>query len=156
VSEREQPSESSIEAPADATPEGRATGPSGADEPPAARPYDPERGLRGAMSATLLLEGITVLLAIPVARNTGNGISAWGVVAIVLLAVALIAACAFVRRPWAVSMIVGLQALTVCGWFLSAPLGMIGVIFGLVWVVIFYLRAEFRRRAAAGTLPRAG
>jgi len=120
------------------------------------RPYDPERGLRGAMSATLLLEGITVLLAIPVARNTGNGTSGWGVLAIVVLAFALIAACAFVRRPFAVAMIIGLQLVTLLGWFISAPLGIVGVIFSLVWLIIFYLRAEFRRRAAAGTLPRAG
>jgi len=120
------------------------------------RSYDPERGLRGAMSATLLLEGITVLLAIPVARNTGNGTSGWGVLAIVVLAFALIAACAFVRRPFAVAMIIGLQLVTLLGWFISAPLGIVGVIFSLVWLIIFYLRAEFRRRAAAGTLPRAG
>jgi hypothetical protein len=120
------------------------------------RPNDPERGLRGAMSATLLLEGITVLLAIPVARNTGNGTSGWGVLAIVVLAFALIAACAFVRRPFAVAMIIGLQLVTLLGWFISAPLGIVGVIFSLVWLIIFYLRAEFRRRAAAGTLPRAG
>ncbi len=120
------------------------------------RPYDPERGLRGAMSATLLLEGITVLLAIPVARNTGNGTSGWGVLAIVVLAFALLAACAFVRRPFAVAMIIGLQLVTLLGWFISAPLGIVGVIFSLVWLIIFYLRAEFRRRAAAGTLPRAG
>jgi hypothetical protein len=125
------------------------------DVPPS-RPYDPERGLRGAMSATLLLEGVTVLLAIPVARNTGNGTSGWGVVAIVVLAFALIAACASVRKPYAVGMIIGLQLLTVLGWVISAPLGIVGVIFSLVWLTIFYLRAEFRRRAAAGTLPRAG
>jgi hypothetical protein len=120
------------------------------------RPYDPERGLRAAMSATLLLEGITVLLAIPVARNTGNGTSGWGVLAIVVLAFALIAACAFVRKPYAAAMIIGLQLLTLLGWFISAPLGIVGVIFSLVWLTIFYLRAEFRRRAAAGTLPGAG
>jgi len=67
------------------------------------RPYDPERGLRGAMSSTLLLEGITVLLAIPVARNTGNGTSGWGVLAIVVLAFALLAACALVRRHFPVA-----------------------------------------------------
>ena len=40
------------------------------------RPYDPERGLRGVMSATLVLEAITVLLSIPVAANTGAGVGA--------------------------------------------------------------------------------
>ncbi len=67
------------------------------------------------MSATLLLEGITVLLAIPVARNTGNGTSGWGVVAILVLAFALIAACAFVRKPYATAMIIVLQVLDPAG-----------------------------------------
>ncbi len=128
-------------------------------EPPAAapavRPYDPERGLRGAMSATLVLEGLTVLLSIPVARNTGNGTSALGVIAIVLLALAMFAACAFVRRPYATPMIIGLQVLTILGWLISGPLGAIGIIYSLVWGVIFWMRTEFRRRQAAGTLPTA-
>ena len=120
------------------------------------RPYDPERGLRGAMSATLVLEGLTILLSIPVARNTGNGTTAWGVIAIVALALATIAACAFVRRPYATALIVGLQVLTILGWLISGPLGAVGIIFSLVWGVIFWMRTEFRRRQAAGTLPTAG
>lgn len=119
------------------------------------RPYDPERGLRGAISATLVLQAITVLLAIPVARNTGDGTGAGGVVAIVVLAFALIGACAFVKRPWIAWLVAGLTALTIAGWLISGPLGLIGVVFALVWTVIFWLRAEFRRRMAAGRLPTA-
>jgi Protein of unknown function (DUF4233) len=119
------------------------------------RPYDPERGLRGAISATLFLQAITVLLAIPVASNTGDGTGTAGIIAIVLLAFALIAACAFVKKPWIVWLVAGLTALTIAGWFISGPLGLIGVVFALVWMVIFWLRAEFRRRMAAGRLPTA-
>ncbi len=119
------------------------------------RPYDPERGLRGAISATLVLQAISVLMAIPVARNTGDGTGAGGVVAIVVLAFALIGACAFVKRPWIVWLVAGLTALTIAGWLISGPLGLIGVVFALVWTVIFWLRAEFRRRMAAGRLPTA-
>ena len=58
-------------------------------EPPAPaprRPYDPEKGLRGVMSATLVLEAITVLLAIPVAANTGGGVGPLGLIIICALA----------------------------------------------------------------------
>ncbi len=122
-------------------------------DPGTPRPYDPERGLRGVMSATLILEAIVVLLAIPVARNTGAGTGALGVVAICLLAVALIALCAFVGRTWFIGAALALQGLTVLGWLITATLGVMGIVFGLVWALILWFRSEFRRRLAAGTLP---
>lgn len=117
------------------------------------RPYDPERGLRGVMSGLLVLEAITVLLAIPVAANTGAGAGPVGVTLIAALAVAHIAACVVVARPFAFPVIGALQVLMIAGWAISAPLGVMGIVFALVWGIIFYFRAEFRRRQAAGTLP---
>lgn len=117
------------------------------------RPYDPERGLRGVMSGLLILEAITVLLAIPVAAKTGGGAGPVGVTLIAALAVAHIAACVLVARPFAFLVIGALQVLMIAGWAISAPLGVMGIVFALVWGTIFYFRAEFRRRQAAGTLP---
>lgn len=117
------------------------------------RPYDPERGLRGVMSGLLILEAVTVLLAIPVAEKTGGGAGPVGVTLIAALAVAHIAACAVVARPFAFSLIAALQGLMIAGWVISASLGVMGIVFALVWAVIFYFRVEFRRRQAAGTLP---
>ena len=126
-----------------------------ADESPAApRPYDPERGLRGVMSATLVLEAVVVLLSIPVAANTGHGTSALGVLAICLLAVALIATCAFVSRPFFLPVAITLQVLMVLGWFITPSLGVVGLVFGAVWALVIWFRNEFRRRMAAGTLPK--
>ena len=120
---------------------------------PQTRPYDPERGLRGAMSATLVLEAIVVLLSIPVAANTGSGTSGFGVLLICLLAVAMIALCAFVGRPWFLRAALTLQALTILGWLITPALGVMGIVFGAVWGSIIWFRNEFRRRLAAGTLP---
>lgn len=120
---------------------------------PISKPYDPERGLRGVMSATLILEAIVVLLSIPVASNTGSGTSAVGVVLICVLAVALIAACAFVSRPWFVPAALTLQGLMILGWLITPSLGVMGIVFGLVWSLVIWFRNEFRRRLAAGTLP---
>ncbi len=120
------------------------------------RPYDPERGLRGVMSATLVLEAVVVLLSIPVASNTGAGTSWPGVVAICLLAAALIAACAFVGRPWFLTAALTLQALMILGWLITPSLGVMGIVFSLVWALVIWFRNEFRRRASAGTLPKPG
>jgi hypothetical protein len=118
------------------------------------RLYDPERGLRGVMSATLILEVVVVLLSIPVAENTGSGTGLLGVVLIVLLAALLIAACAFVSRPWFLAAALSLQGLMILGWLVTPTLGVMGIVFGLVWALLIWFRNEFRRRLAAGTLPK--
>jgi len=120
---------------------------------PPRKPADPEKGLRGIMSATLVLEAITVLLSIPVAANTGSGVGAIGITVICLLAVLLIAACGIVSKPYALQVILGLQAVMIACWLITPPLGVMGIIFGVVWAVILWFRGEFRRRLAAGTLP---
>jgi hypothetical protein len=128
------------------------------EDPPqvtAVRPADPERGLRGAMSAMLVLEALTVLLSIPVARNTGSGTGTVGVIVICALAAALVASCAIIRKPYAVGVIIALQLVMIGCWVISVPLGIMGVIFAICWAVILYLRSEYRRRVAAGIVPGA-
>lgn len=120
---------------------------------PPRRPVDPEKGLRGVMSATLILEAITVLLAIPVAANTGGGAGPLGVSVIILLALLLIGTCAIIARPYALQVIFGLQAVMIACWFITPSLGVMGIVFALVWAIILWFRSEFRRRLAAGTLP---
>jgi len=127
------------------------TGPPAAGPP--RRPYDPEKGLRGVMSATLVLEAITVLLAIPVAANTGCGVGPVGLIVICALAVLLVAACGIVARPYALQVIIGLQVVMIGCWLITPPLGIMGIVFGVVWAIILWFRSEFRRRLAAGTLP---
>lgn len=129
--------------------------PGGPADAPRAPAPDPERGLRGAMSAMLILEALTVLLSIPVAKNTGSGTGPFGVAVICALAVAMIGTCAIIRKPYAVGVIIGLQLVMIACWFISVPLGIMGVIFALCWAVIFYLRREYRRRVAAGIVPGA-
>lgn len=133
-------------------------GPQGHDgvaEPPAGvpRPVDPERGLRGAMSATLVLEAMTILLALPVAAKTSGGVGPAGIAFILVLAVLHIALCVYVKRPWALAAILALQVFVIAGWFINSSLGVMGVVFGAVWGTIAWFRYEYRRRLAAGTLP---
>jgi hypothetical protein len=105
------------------------------------------------MSATLVLEAITVLLAIPVAATTGGGVGPLGLIIICALAVLLVAACGIVSRPYALQVILGLQVVMIGCWLITPPLGIMGIVFGAVWAIILWFRSEFRRRLAAGTLP---
>lgn len=125
--------------------------PNAADQPAPRRP-DPERGFRGVMSGALLLQSITVLLGLPVA-SSGRDLAGWELTVILLLAAALIAACAYVKKPWIVPIIVGLQVAAVLCWFISGALGVMGVIFAIAWWTLLHFRNEYRRRAAAGVLP---
>jgi len=75
------------------------------------------------------------------------------VVLICVLAGLLIGACAIVSRPYAVPVILTLQVLMIACWLITPPLGIMGIVFGLVWASILWFRGEFRRRLAAGTLP---
>jgi hypothetical protein len=111
------------------------------------------KGLRGVMSATLVLEAIVVLLALPVAINLDGGVGPAGVIAVCLLAVLLIACCVVIKRPYALPVILGLQVAMIAGWFITPTLGVMGLVFGAVWALILWFRAELHRRLAAGTLP---
>jgi hypothetical protein len=105
------------------------------------------------MSALLVLEAIAILLGIPVAANTGNGTGPVGVALICALAAAHLVCCALVARPFAVPAIIALQVRLIACWLISGPLGVMGIVFGLVWSAVLYMRREFRRRVAAGLIP---
>lgn len=114
---------------------------------------DPMKGFRGVMAATLILESIVVLLTLLVLAKFGNSGGAFGVAAVLGLAVAMVLLCGFLRRSWALPAALVLQvALIACG-LLSLPIGVIGVIFVLVWYALLMMRREVAARMARGDLP---
>ena len=125
-------------------------------------------GLRGIMSATLVLEAITVLLAIPVAANTGGGVGPLGLVSdLRCWPCCWSRPAAIVSRPYALQVILGLQVVMIACWLITPPLGVMGIIFGVVWAVILWFRANFgagsrpvrclgRRNRAVRSRPLAG
>ena len=114
---------------------------------------DPMKGLRGVFAATLVLESIVVLLSLLVLANVGSGATPLGVTVIVALGVMMIVAAGLQRRPWGLGLALGLQVVMIACWLITPPLGIMGIIFGVVWAIILWFRSEFRRRLAAGTLP---
>ena len=55
---------------------------------------DPLRSFRGVIAAVLVLEGVVVLLALPVVAKLGAGLATWQGVLVGALALALFLACA--------------------------------------------------------------
>jgi hypothetical protein len=117
------------------------------------KPPDPMKSVVGVMSLTLLLEAIVMLLALPVVAKLGDGLATWQGVLVGVLAVALLATCAFLRRPWGKWLAAGLQVVLIACWFTVVALGILGLVFGLVWAVLLWMRHDVARRMAEGRLP---
>jgi len=124
------------------------------EEPQAPPPplRDPWKGLRGVMAAILVLEAIVVLLAL-LAVVKSSGSSGAGVGLVLGLAVALLLACGVQGRRWGLGLALVLQLVMIGCVFVVPALGVLGVVFALVWVYLLRLRREVARRMAAGQLP---
>jgi Protein of unknown function (DUF4233) len=114
---------------------------------------DPMKGLRGVYAATLTLEAIVVALALLVLPKFGAGATPFGVTVIAALAVAMVVAAGLQRRQWGLWLALGLQvAMIACGLLVPA-LGVMGVVFALVWAGILLLRRDLVGKMARGELP---
>ncbi|AVH24776.1 DUF4233 domain-containing protein [Nocardia cyriacigeorgica] len=123
------------------------------NSPAAPAPPDPWKGLRGVMAGTLVLEAIVVLLALPVVADVGGGLSWLSGTYLVTLAVVMILGAGLQRRPWAVPFNLGLQVLVIAGAFIHVSIGVIGILFAIVWAFILILRNDVKRRMDLGVLP---
>ncbi len=117
---------------------------------PQSAPPDPWKGFGAVMAATLLLEAIVVLLAIPVVATVGGGLTAASLGYLIGLAALLVLLAGVQRRPWALWANLAAQLVVLGGVLVYPGIGFIGVIFTGVWVLIAYFRAEVRRRQAPG------
>jgi len=114
---------------------------------------DPWRSFRGVMAATLILEAIVVLLALPAVATVGGGLTAYSTVYLIGFAVLLVLMAGVQGRPWAIWANVAVQAVLIAGWAIYPGVGFIGIVFAVVWLIIVYLRGEVLRRQKRGLLP---
>ena len=114
---------------------------------------DPWRSFRGVMAATLLLEAIVVLLALPAVATVGGGLTAFSTAYLIGFAVLLVLMAGVQGRPWAIWANVAVQAVLIAGWAIYPGVGFIGIVFAVVWLIIVYLRGEVLRRQKRGLLP---
>jgi hypothetical protein len=117
------------------------------------QPPDPWKSFRGVMAATLILEVVVVLLAIPVVGAVGGGLNAVSLGYLIGLTVLLIALAGVQGRPWAIWVNLGVQVIPLAGFLIYPGVGFIGLLFTGVWAMIAYLRAEVRRRQQDGQSP---
>jgi hypothetical protein len=109
-------------------------------------PADPWRSFGAVMAATLILEAIVVLLAIPVVGAVGGGLTSVSLIYLIGLAVLLVLLAGVQRKPWAIWVNLGVQAILLAGFAVYPGVGFIGVLFTGLWALIAYFRAEVRRR----------
>lgn len=117
-------------------------------------PVDPMKGVRGVFAATLVLEAIVVLLALLVFARFGTGPAPVGYAAIAVLGILMIVGSGLQRRPWGLAFALALQGVTVvAGFLLTVPLGVVGLVFALVWAGLLLLRRDVARKMVRGELP---
>lgn len=116
-------------------------------------PPDPWRSFGAVMAATLILEAIVVLLAIPVVGAVGGGLSGPSLGYLIGLAVVLVLLAGVQRKPWAIWLNLGAQLLVLAGFAVYPGVGFIGILFTALWGLIAYFRAEVRRRQDRGLPP---
>jgi hypothetical protein len=123
------------------------------DNDPIPPPADPWKSFRGVMAATLILEAIVVLLAIPVVGAVGGGLNGASLSYLIGLAALLILLGGVQGRPWAIWVNLGVQVVVLAGVVVYPGVGFIGVLFTGLWLLIAYFRAEVRRRQEYGQTP---
>ncbi|MCV7225467.1 DUF4233 domain-containing protein [Mycolicibacterium komossense] len=105
------------------------------------------------MAGTLILESIVVLLALPVVGAVGGGLNAFSMGYLIGFAVVLLLMAGIQGRPWAIWANLGVQLVLIAGWVVYPGVGVIGLVFAIVWLLIVYLRGEVLRRQRKGLLP---
>jgi hypothetical protein len=113
---------------------------------------DPWRGLRGVMAGTLILEAIVVLLALPIVAKVGGGLTAVSTTYLLLVTVAMILGAGLQGRSWALGYDLLLQVVLIAGFAIHWSIGAVGIVFGLVWVYILYIKRDVAKRMAEGRL----
>ncbi|CAJ1501328.1 DUF4233 domain-containing protein [[Mycobacterium] holstebronense] len=108
---------------------------------------DPWRGFRGVMAATLILEAITVLLALPVVSVVGGGLTPFSLAYLLGLALVLLLFAGIQGRSWAIWANLALQPVLVAGFLIYPGVGIMGLVFTAAWALIAYFRAVVLRRS---------
>jgi Protein of unknown function (DUF4233) len=107
---------------------------------------DPMRGLRGIYAGTLVMEAIVVGLALLVVDRLGGemaGPAGWYTAG---LALAMVTAAFVQRHRWGLGLALTLQAAMIAGWVVHPALGGLGLLFGLVWSYLLYVRWAVAQR----------
>lgn len=127
--------------------------PQPADAESAPPAVDPMKGFRGVAAGALVLEAIVVALALLVVAKLDGGLVSWVGFVVGGVVVALVVLCALLRHRWSLPAVCVVQLALVACFPGSVGVGVVGVLFILIWAYLLYLRWDVARRMAAGRLP---
>lgn len=101
---------------------------------------NPEAAVRGMGATALATEALVLLLAIQPIRMLGGDLGGPAIAAAVGLAVLAVVLAGLLRRAWAWRAAVGLQLVLLGVGLLHWSLGVLGLVFGLVWLYVLRVR----------------
>lgn len=127
-------------------------GPLGPGHAPA---KDPMKGVRGVQAGTLIMEAITVFLVLTVILRIHDG-QYWTTgnqVYVVAVGAAHVVLAFLQRFSWGLPAAIVLQVFVLAGgFFVHSSMGVVGVIFALVWWYLLHLRRNLIERMKRGLL----
>jgi hypothetical protein len=104
------------------------------------------------MAGTLILEAIVIGLAFPIVWRVGGGLTLWSGIYLGGLMLAMILGSGLQGRSWALPYDLALQVVAIGGWAIHWSIGVVGVVFGIVWLYIAYIKRDVRLRMERGLL----
>ncbi|MBV7281826.1 MULTISPECIES: DUF4233 domain-containing protein [unclassified Corynebacterium] len=115
---------------------------------------DPMKGLRGVMAGILSMESISLLLVLTVILRVDGG-SYWTTfnwVYVSAVGVAHMVLAFMMKARWALPAIWVLQIFALAGIIVHVSMGIMAVVFIVVWAYVFYLRKNILERMRRGYL----
>lgn len=115
---------------------------------------DPMKGLRGVMAGTLVMEAISILLVLTVILKIDGGAhwTTFNWVYVSALGAAMFIWAFMQKQRYALPVNLVLQLLAVVGFIVHPSMGIMGLVFVLVWVYILVLRKNIIERMRRGLL----
>lgn len=101
---------------------------------------NPVAAVRGLGAAALASEALVLLLAILPIRVLGGANTNDATVLAIVLAVVCVALAGLLKRAWAWWVVVGLQVALLAFGLLHPTFAALGVVFGLLWTYVMYVR----------------
>jgi hypothetical protein len=102
----------------------------------------PSKAMRGLGSIALILETVVLLLAIQPIRITEGVITMPQLALLLGAALAAVLLTGLLRARWGWWLAGALQAVLIAGGLLHWMIGAVGVLFGLVWLYVLYVRQK--------------
>lgn len=116
---------------------------------------DPLKGLNGVQAGVLIMESISLFLVLTVILKVAEG-SYWTTfnwMYVTVVATAHLVAAGLQRFSWGLGLALVLQVFALGGFFIHVSMGIMAIIFGLVWIYLLKLRRDLKERLARGLLP---